>query len=877
MANIRNVKLTDYECGGYTFNSNFDSGNLGRVELVRSPTPIPSTNTNSKEKLVDVEFNLWTRPDCYGTPFENQNRTWFYFSIRGGEKNQLIKFNVLNLNKQAKLFSQGMYPVIKHGNNGKWDRVKDKPVFYLTDESFVLSFFHRTLENIDDNLTYYAFTYPFTYTEQQDNLELYDRRYAKNEVKDDVYYYRELLINSYEDRRVDLVTITNFHGIEEKREDRMKNLFPDQTKLRCHSFRDKKVIFVSSRVHPGETPASFVLNGFLNLLLDRKSQVGNLLRRMYVFKIVPFLNPDGVYNGLYRSDTLGHNLNRVYLNPRLDTQPSIYAARKLISLDFRVATDEKGEKCFVEEKSNLFLYLDLHGHASKKGVFMYGNHLPNSHEAVECMLLPRLMSMNCHHFHFDACNFSERNMYLKGKRDGLSKEGSGRVAIYKSTGLIKSYTLESNYNMPKCVNILPPKGKEQSCKILNLIPPKFSPIIFEEVGRALGPSLLDLTNSNPCSRLINSEFRTLQGMRNALKNEISRGFTKTKNKRNSTSASVSQPSSSSSSTEPKDVPKENKVYNLQPSSSSSSSSHPQKLLKSSGSLNNNVTVVQQSSGVGNKMLGLKMKHQAKIPSFVRKDVAALTMKKKKILCETSGSSTISVQPVAVGLNQNQVPRKKIKVSNASTAQPYLAQTKGDSVNTTAIISANCSVTSSTNLPTELANFFLNTEFNDSTDAPCCSKTMSYQTKPSSPSSSCSTSSNGQLKITSFMPIKKHTKSKKMKFSKTTTATKKLGLKKQSKKLMTATKTIALSGGGGSGAVGGGNGGVTSSEVVVDDVTQINVNIVNTSSIPTSNSTLISSAGTSSTSKLLKKKKRTLKSETNLKRKKSRCCNKPLLH
>ena len=103
-----------------------------------APIPTPSTN-NSKEKQVDVEFNLWTRPDCYGTPFENQNRTWFYFSIRGGEKNQLIKFNVLNLNKQAKLFSQGMYPVIKHGNNGKWDRVKDKPVFYVNYYVFLWS------------------------------------------------------------------------------------------------------------------------------------------------------------------------------------------------------------------------------------------------------------------------------------------------------------------------------------------------------------------------------------------------------------------------------------------------------------------------------------------------------------------------------------------------------------------------------------------------------------------------------------------------------------------------------------------------------------------------------------------------------------------
>lgn len=64
-------------------------------------------------------------------------------------------------------------------------------------------------------------------------------------------------------------------------------------------------------------------------------------------------------------------------------------------------------------ESNVFLYIDLHGHASKKGNFMYGNYLPNTMEAIECMLLPRLMTMNCHHFHFDACIFSERNMYHK--------------------------------------------------------------------------------------------------------------------------------------------------------------------------------------------------------------------------------------------------------------------------------------------------------------------------------------------------------------------------------------------------------------------------------------------------------------------------------
>lgn len=70
----------------------------------------------------------------------------------------------------------------------------------------------------------------------------------------------------------------------------------------------------------------------------------------------------------------------------------------------------------------------------------------------------------------------------RGKRDGLSKEGSGRVAVYKSTGLIKSYTLECNYNTGKYVNVLPPRGKDKTTKAVNLVPPKYTPAHFEEVS-----------------------------------------------------------------------------------------------------------------------------------------------------------------------------------------------------------------------------------------------------------------------------------------------------------------------------------------------------------------------------------------------------------
>ena len=110
------------------------------------------------------------------------------------------------------------------------------------------------------------------------------------------------------------------------------------------------------------------------------------------------------------------NMSAVRNNSNINNNNTINTNSIDISSEFiqknsanAMATDDAN----ADSRSNMFLYIDLHGHASKKGIFMYGNHLPNVNEAVECMLLPRLMSMNCHHFHFDACVFSERNMYHK--------------------------------------------------------------------------------------------------------------------------------------------------------------------------------------------------------------------------------------------------------------------------------------------------------------------------------------------------------------------------------------------------------------------------------------------------------------------------------
>ncbi|XP_050305436.1 cytosolic carboxypeptidase-like protein 5 [Anthonomus grandis grandis] len=596
-------------CAQFIFYNDFDSANLLKVEFVSysESAVVKETSSSSTNKHIvavdipDAEFNIWTKPDCYGTEFENGNRTWFYFGVKAPKSGLLVKFNIIDLNKQGKMYSQGMAPVCRViPGRYKWERIHDKPVYGTVDEVFTLSFKCRSPENTE-SITYFAFTYPFSYTELQKMLGTIDTKWLSIQpiTEDDIYYVRETACVSLEGRNIDLITISSYHGITMQREDRLKNLFLDKDVSRPHKFSGKKVIFISARVHPGETPSSFVFNGILNFLLSRDDLQAQILRKTYVFKLIPFLNPDGVANGHYRTDTRGVNLNRVYLDPNFKEHPSIYAARALIRYyHFGVEKEDKVPKCEAclrdpeachklhandseninkmshmslneEESGNqvgsvpwctkwhnfcrqcgcklnhteskeevkfetltvgnhgdansnesgLYLYLDLHGHASKKGIFMYGNHFDDLERRVECMLFPKLMGLNNHHFHFQGCNFTERNMYLRDKRDGMSRAGSGRVAVLSLTGIIKSYTLECNYNTGRLVNVLPPTVKESSGKVHTLpVPPKYTPQIFEEVGRSLGASILDLSGQNPFSRLPNSEFHNLNGLRDWLRN-----------------------------------------------------------------------------------------------------------------------------------------------------------------------------------------------------------------------------------------------------------------------------------------------------------------------------------------------------------------------
>mmetsp|Transcript_7385 Transcript_7385/g.7244 ORF Transcript_7385/g.7244 Transcript_7385/m.7244 type:complete len:528 (+) Transcript_7385:376-1959(+) len=337
-----------------------------------------------------------------------------------------------------------------------------------------------------------AFSYPWSYN---DHLQLLEKL-RLSAICQGIYFYKENIINSLEGRRCDLLTITSFTGMTEEREERIPLLFPEQSVERAQKFVGKPIVIITARVHPGETPGSFVMNGFLYFIMSDDPRAISL-RDNFVFKIIPMLNPDGVYRGYYRTDTRGINLNRFYTNPSLADHPTVFAVRELVMTYHR------------ENKDQIYLYVDLHGHATKKGCFIYGNYLDFPRQ-IETCLFAKLMALNCVNFDFEGSNFTEKNMHAKDKR-GLSKDGSGRVALFKSANLVRCYTLECNYNSGRLINQILPSGLEENPESLNDSemykngPPVYTMPIFEDVGKAIGISLLDTAYLNNNSRVLPSD------------------------------------------------------------------------------------------------------------------------------------------------------------------------------------------------------------------------------------------------------------------------------------------------------------------------------------------------------------------------------------
>jgi murein tripeptide amidase MpaA len=110
-------------------------------------------------------------------------------------------------------------------------------------------------------------------------------------------------------------------------------------------------------VHPGESNASFIVEGFLEFIVSNEKDA-KLLRDSFVFKVIPMLNPDGVIVGNYRCNLMGLDLNRQWANPSNKNSTEIFAMKEMV---------KKTLEC-----REIHLFVDIHGHSREKNLFIYG-------------------------------------------------------------------------------------------------------------------------------------------------------------------------------------------------------------------------------------------------------------------------------------------------------------------------------------------------------------------------------------------------------------------------------------------------------------------------------------------------------------------------
>ena len=147
------------------------------------------------------------------------------------------------------------------------------------------------------------------------------------------------------------------------------------------------------------------------------------------------------------------------------------------------------------------------------------------------------MSLNSVNFDFNECNFNDSDNNKKDLK-GDSREGSGRAAVYKLTNLPICYTLEGNYATGLRINTLQARFNISTGKkvLKETYPindtssnfykkrkiPLYDNEVFEDIGRSYLISLLDITMTNPLTRLIKSDKESFESVLDALKKDIKR-------------------------------------------------------------------------------------------------------------------------------------------------------------------------------------------------------------------------------------------------------------------------------------------------------------------------------------------------------------------
>ncbi|KAL7827423.1 hypothetical protein SRHO_G00331410 [Serrasalmus rhombeus] len=399
--------IDDGEC--LKFNSQFESGNLRKAIQVRK-----------------FEYDLVLNSDINS----NHYHQWFYFEVSSMRVGVPYRFNIINCEKSNSQFNYGMQVLMYSvqdaiSGSPRWVRTGSDICYYKNHfsrssiaaggqkgKSYYTMTFTVTFQHKDD-VCYFAYHYPYTYS----TLKMHLQKLRALRTPQ-IYYRQEQLCETLGGNSCPLLTIT---------------AMPESTgNDHICQFRNRPVVFLTARVHPGETNASWVMKGTLEFLMS-SSPLAQSLRESYIFKIIPMLNPDGVINGNHRCSLSGEDLNRQWLTPSAELHPTIYHTKSLLQYLTAIGRTP-------------LVFCDYHGHSRKKNVFMYGCSIKETvwqtnvsasssdlQEDLGYRTLPKLLSQLAPAFSLSSCSFVVER----------SKESTARVVVWREIGVQRSYTMES--------------------------------------------------------------------------------------------------------------------------------------------------------------------------------------------------------------------------------------------------------------------------------------------------------------------------------------------------------------------------------------------------------------------------------------------------
>uniref|UniRef100_A0A668AJS6 Cytosolic carboxypeptidase 1 n=1 Tax=Myripristis murdjan TaxID=586833 RepID=A0A668AJS6_9TELE len=406
---IPSCPVIDDDGESLKFNSQFESGNLRKAVQVRKH-----------------EYDLVLNSDINS----NHYHQWFYFEVSGMRVGTTYRFNIINCEKSNSQFNYGMQVLmysVQEAISGRprWVRTGTDICYYKNHfsrssiaaggqkgKSYYTMTFSTNFSHKDD-VCYFAYHYPYTYSTLKMHLSKLEALRTPQ-----IYLRQDVLCETLGGNSCPLLTIT---------------AMPESTSNdHICQFRNRPLIFLSARVHPGETNASWVMKGTLEFLMGT-SPLASSLREAYIFKIVPMLNPDGVVNGNHRCSLSGEDLNRQWQSPNPELHPTIYHTKGLLQY-------------LAHIQRTPLVFCDYHGHSRKKNVFMYGCSVKetvwqSNINATSCDLqedlgyrtLPKILSQIAPAFNMASCSFVVER----------SKASTARVVVWREIGVQRSYTMES--------------------------------------------------------------------------------------------------------------------------------------------------------------------------------------------------------------------------------------------------------------------------------------------------------------------------------------------------------------------------------------------------------------------------------------------------